>query len=107
MAGQTIEFKGKTLELDEDGFLQDPDLWDEEIAEFFAKEEAIPELTEEHWKVINYIRDYYLQFGIAPMIRKIGKACDMPVKHMYQIFPTGLDKGACRCAGLPKPTGCV
>jgi len=53
MAGQTIEFKGKTLELDEDGFLQNPELWDEDIAEYFAKEEHIPELTEEHWKVIN------------------------------------------------------
>lgn len=103
----TIEFKGQTLELDEDGFLQDPAKWNEELALFFAEQESVPEMTEDHWKIVRYIRNYYEQFGIAPMIRKIAKETGIPVKTMYQLFPTGLDKGACRIAGLPKPTGCV
>ncbi|MFQ5340434.1 MAG: TusE/DsrC/DsvC family sulfur relay protein [Anaerolineae bacterium] len=107
MATKTVELAGMTLELDEDGFIQNPELWNEDVARFFAPEEAIDELTEDHWAVIHYIRNYYEQFGIAPMIRKIGKDLGLEVKYMYQIFPTGLDKGACRLAGLPKPTGCV
>ncbi|MFQ5612346.1 MAG: TusE/DsrC/DsvC family sulfur relay protein [Anaerolineae bacterium] len=107
MTGKTVEFEGMTLELDEDGFIQNPDLWSEAVARFFAPEEAIEELSEDHWTVINYIRNYYLEFGIAPMIRKMSKDMGFSVKYMYQLFPTGLDKGACRLAGLPKPTGCV
>ncbi|RME49920.1 MAG: TusE/DsrC/DsvC family sulfur relay protein [Caldilineae bacterium] len=103
----TIEYKGQMLELDEDGFLQDPSLWNDELALFFAPMESVPEMTEDHWKIVRYIRNYYEKYGIAPMIRKIAKDTGIPVKRMYQLFPTGLDKGACRIAGLPKPTGCV
>ena len=103
----TVEFQDQTLELDEDGFLQNPELWNDDIALFFAPQEAVPEMTEQHWAIVRYIRNYYEQFGIAPMIRKIGKDTGIPVKEMYQLFPTGLDKGACQIAGLPKPTGCV
>ncbi len=103
----TAELNGKTLELDEDGFLQNPDLWNADIAQFFAEKEGIGALTDEHWKVINMIRNYYLQFGIAPMIRKVCKDTGFELKYIYQLFPTGPAKGACKLAGLPKPTGCV
>ncbi len=102
-----VAFQDKTLELDEDGFLQSPDLWNDDIALFFAKQESVPDMTEAHWQIVRYIRNYYEQYGIAPMIRKISKDLSIPVKEMYQLFPTGLDKGACKIAGLPKPTGCV
>jgi dissimilatory sulfite reductase related protein len=103
----TIELKGNTMELDEDGFLQHPELWNPEIAQFFSDKEGIGELTDEHWKVINMIRNYYLQFGIAPMIRKVCKDTGFELKYIYTLFPTGPAKGACKLAGLPKPTGCV
>ncbi|MDE3088715.1 MAG: TusE/DsrC/DsvC family sulfur relay protein [Chloroflexota bacterium] len=103
----TAELNGSTLELDEDGFLQNPDLWNVEIAQVFAEKEGIGGLTDEHWKVINMIRNYYLQFGIAPMIRKVCKDTGFELKYIYQLFPTGPAKGACKLAGLPKPTGCV
>ncbi|MCL4423967.1 MAG: TusE/DsrC/DsvC family sulfur relay protein [Firmicutes bacterium] len=102
-----MEFKGLTIDVDEDGFIQDPSLWNKEVAEFFGKTEGIEELTEEHWKVINYLRDYYLEFGIAPMIRKLCKETGYDLKKIYQLFPSGPAKGACKLAGLPKPTGCV
>jgi tRNA 2-thiouridine synthesizing protein E len=102
-----ITLAGKQFEVDEDGFIQDPAQWDEAIAAALAEQEGIKELTEEHWKVIRFLRSYYQQFGIAPMIRKLTKETGLPLKHIYQIFPTGPAKGACKLAGLPKPTGCV
>jgi dissimilatory sulfite reductase related protein len=103
----SITLAGKTFEVDEDGFIQDPSGWDEAIAKALAEEEGIKELTEEHWKVIKFLRDYYLQFGVAPMIRKLCKETGFQLKYIYQLFPTGPAKGACKLAGLPKPTGCV
>jgi len=93
--------------VDEDGFLEEPKLWTENVAKDFAESEAIAQLTDEHWKVINYIRNYYLQFGIAPMIRKLCKETGFKLNDIYKLFPSGPAKGACKLAGLPKPTGCV
>jgi dissimilatory sulfite reductase related protein len=102
-----ITLAGKQFDVDEDGFIQDPAQWDEGIAAALAEQEGIKELTEEHWKVIRFLRSYYQQFGIAPMVRKLTKETGLPLKHIYQLFPTGPAKGACKLAGLPKPTGCV
>jgi tRNA 2-thiouridine synthesizing protein E len=104
----TIEVNGQTVELDEDGFMVDPDMWTEDIAKYFAAGEGITgELTDEHWKVIRYVRDYYKQFQIAPMVRKLCKETGCNLKAIYELFPSGPAKGACKLAGLPKPTGCV
>ncbi len=102
-----IKLDGIEVEVDEDGFIQEPDKWSEELAIAIAKTEDIPELTEDHWKVINYLRDYYQEFGIAPMIRKLCKDTGFKLKYIYELFPSGPAKGACKIAGLPKPTGCV
>jgi len=102
-----IEVAGKKIEVDEDGFIQDPSLWDEEVAKFLAKGEQVEELTEDHWKVVRYLKDYYEKHGIAPMIRKLCKDTGFSLKQIYELFPTGPAKGACKIAGLPKPTGCV
>lgn len=102
-----LEVDGKQLLLDEDRFLEDPADWSEAVAYAFAAEEDITELTENHWKVINYLRDYFKQFGIAPMIRKLTKDTGFTLKEIYDLFPSGPAKGACKIAGLPKPTGCV
>ncbi len=104
----TIVLAGKELELDEDGFIQAPEQWDEEVAKALAKqEEGLDNLTPEHWKVVNYLRNYYLEFKIAPMIRKLCKETGFPLQKIYELFPSGPAKGACKVAGLPKPTGCV
>jgi len=102
-----IEIDGLVLNVDEDGFIEDPSIWNEEIAKALAKTEDVPELTEAHWKVVNYIRNYYLQYQIAPMIRKLCKDTGFSLKEIYELFPSGPAKGACKIAGLPKPTGCV
>ena len=98
---------GKQLEIDEDGFIQEPDEWDEGVAKDLAKTEGVEELTENHWKLVNYLREYYLEFNMAPMIRKLCKKTGFSLKEVYEMFPSGPAKGACKVAGLPKPTGCV
>ena len=102
----TYEVNGRTYNVDEDGFLQDPEIWDEAVAEDLALTEEITLLTPDHWKVINHLRGYYLKFGIAPMIRKVCKETGFKLNYIYDLFPSGPAKGACKLAGLPKPTGC-
>lgn len=103
----TMMLGGKQLEVDEDGFIQDPSQWDENVARDLAKTEGVEQMGDDHWKLVNYIRDYYLKFQIAPMIRKLCKETGFDLKYVYQLFPSGPAKGACKVAGLPKPTGCV
>jgi tRNA 2-thiouridine synthesizing protein E len=102
-----FEYQDVKIDVDEDGFMQEPEKWDEAIAKALATTEGVDDLTEEHWKVVNYLREYYLKFGIAPMIRKLCKETGFPLKKIYELFPSGPAKGACKVAGLAKPTGCV
>ena len=103
-----LKIAGKTYEVDEDGFLQELDKWSKDFAQGYANVEGIEgTLTEDHWKIIDYIRNYYTQFGIAPMIRKMCKDTGFNLKQIYELFPSGPAKGACKLAGLSKPTGCV
>jgi tRNA 2-thiouridine synthesizing protein E len=96
-----------SLNVDEDGFMQEPEVWNKDVAAALATTEGVDELTEEHWKLVEYLRNYYLQFGVAPMIRKLCKETGFDLKKVYALFPSGPAKGACKVAGLPKPTGCV
>lgn len=96
----------QVLLLDEDGFLDNADEWNEEVAHVLAKTEEV-ELTPEHWDIINYLRDYYAEYGVAPMVRKMLKDTKKNQGEIYTLFPSGPGKGACKIAGLPKPTGCV
>jgi tRNA 2-thiouridine synthesizing protein E len=96
-----------SLEVDEDGFIQDPNLWNENVAAALAKTEGVEKMGDNHWKLVNYLRKYYLDFGVAPMIRKLCKDTGFKLKEIYDMFPSGPAKGACKVAGLPKPTGCV
>jgi len=64
-------------------------------------------MSDEHLKVVNYLRDYYLKYEIAQPIMMLVKKTGFDLKKIYQLFPSGPAKGACKIAGLPKPTGCV
>jgi tRNA 2-thiouridine synthesizing protein E len=104
----TVEYQGQTLELNEEGFLARPEEWTEEIALVLAKDqEDLDALTPEHWAVIRYIRAYYLEKNLAPMVRAICKTTGLQLRQIYELFPSGPAKGACKLAGLPKPDGCV
>ena len=98
---------GQEIEIDEDGFIQEPERWNKEVAEDVAKTEDAFPLSEDHWKVVNYLRDYYLKFEIAPPIRMLVKQSGFSLHQIYEMFPKGPAMGACKVAGLPKPTGCL
>ena len=102
-----FEYNGLSLRVDEDGFMEEPEKWDDAVALALASTEGVDELTEDHWRVIGYLRDYYHRFGVAPMIRKLCKETGFTLKQIYGLFPSGPAKGACKIAGLAKPTGCV
>ena len=108
-----LEFEGQQYEIDEDGYLMDWQAWKEGMAEKMAAEDGLT-LTSEHWEIIKFLREYFIKFQIAPMIKilvkEIGKAMGPEkgnTKYLYELFPAGPAKQACRYAGLPKPTGCV
>jgi len=98
---------GVDIEIDEDGFVQEPDKWSREIAEDLAKTEEAYPLSEDAWKVVNCLRNYYLKFEIAPPVRVLCKETGFSLKQVYEMFPSGPAKGGCKVAGLPKPTGCL
>jgi TusE/DsrC/DsvC family sulfur relay protein len=103
----TVEFKDNKFEVDEDGFLQGFDAWNEDWVEYVKEQEGISEVTDEHWKVIHMLQEYYEKNGIAPMVRILSKVTGYKLKYIYELFPSGPGKGACKMAGLAKPTGCV
>lgn len=98
---------GQEIEIDEDGFIQEPEKWNNEVAEDIAKTEDAYPMGEEAWRLVNYLRDYYIKYEIAPPIRMLTKQTKLDLKRIYELFPGGPAKGACKVAGLPKPTGCV
>jgi len=108
-----MDFQGKQIEVDDDGYIINLDDWTKELAVHLASQDGIT-LSDAHWEVINFLRDYYKQYQIAPMIKilvkEIGKAMGPEkgnTKYLYELYPGGPAKQACKYAGLPKPTGCV
>ena len=108
-----IEVNGKMLETDEEGYLANINEWEPGVAEVMAKQDDL-ELTSEHWDIINFLREYYEEYQIAPAVRVLTKAIGKKLgadkgnsKYLYELFPYGPAKQACKYAGLPKPTGCV
>ncbi len=95
------------IEFDADGHMKNLDQWNEEIAKELAKMEGIDVLTEDHWKVINYMRKEFKEKGDAPSIRKLTKEGGIDTKTLYAHFPKGPAKKAAKIAGLPKPKGCI
>lgn len=102
-----LEIEGKSFEVDGDGFLVNPDLWNDEVATLFARYDGIEELNDKHWAIVRIIRRNYEEKGMAPMVRSICQETGLKLREIYELFPLGPARGACRVAGLPKPDGCV
>lgn len=109
----SYQYNGQDIEADEEGYIIDLNIWNEELAQQIADAEKI-EMSEEHWEVVNFLREYYEEYQIAPAIRVLVKAVGKRLgkekgnnKYLYKLFPYGPAKQACKIAGLPKPTGCV
>ena len=107
-----VTLGGTEIEVDEDGFIQEPDKWSKEVAEDLGKIEAQytegqDKMGDDHWTIVDYLRNYYLEYGIAPPIRMVTRKTGIDLKTIYKLFPKGPAAGGCKVAGLPKPTGCV
>lgn len=103
----TKQIAGKVVELDDDGHIKNRIDWSEVLARELAKEEGIPDLTERHWAVINYMKKEFDAKGDAPSIRRLTKESGVDTKELYALFPKGPAKKAAKIAGLPKPKGCI
>tara|TARA_Y100001935_G_scaffold213577_1_gene184417 strand:+ start:2160 stop:2492 length:333 start_codon:yes stop_codon:yes gene_type:complete len=108
-----IQVEGKEFEVDEEGYLANINDWVPGVANVMAEQDEL-ELTDEHWSIITFLREYYEEYQIAPAVRVLTKAVGKKMgkdkgnsKYLYGLFPYGPGKQACRYAGLPKPTGCV
>jgi len=96
-----------SVDVDDQGFLADFDRWTEDVAAALAADEGIAELTADHWTVIGYLREFQARKGAAPMIRVLCRGTGMTLQRIYDLFPGGPAKCACRIAGLPRPDSCV
>jgi tRNA 2-thiouridine synthesizing protein E len=102
----TRQLAGVAIDVNPEGFLTNAHAWTREVAQELAKEEQI-ELTERHWKVIDFIRKDGEETGEAPTIRRLAKVGGVNTKDMYELFPGGPAKKAAKIAGYPKPHGCI
>jgi tRNA 2-thiouridine synthesizing protein E len=93
--------------IDDKGYLIDFDSWTREIAVALAASEEITALTAAHWAVIEFLRRYQAEHGVAPMIRVLCRESGLTLQQIYELFPSGPARGACRVAGLPRPDSCV
>ncbi|MFO7592474.1 MAG: TusE/DsrC/DsvC family sulfur relay protein [Pseudomonadota bacterium] len=109
----TMDVGGRSIDVDEEGYLTNINDWDRDVAQELAKSENL-EMTDSHWEVIDFLREYYNEYQIAPAVRVLTKAIGKKLgpekgnsKYLYELFPYGPAKQACKVAGLPKPTGCI
>ena len=101
------EIAGKTVQVNEEGYLTNFEEWNKEIAAAIATEEGIGELTDGHWKVIDFLQKEFKENGVVPSLRKVTKAGGVPTKDLYALYPGGPLKKSSKIAGLLKPASCV
>ena len=106
-------FEGNEIETDSEGYLKDTTQWSEAMAEVIAAQEGIT-LAVEHWEVVLFVREFYLEFNTSPAIRMLVKAMANKFgeekgnsRYLYRLFPKGPAKQATKIAGLPKPVKCI
>jgi dissimilatory sulfite reductase related protein len=104
----TLQVGGRTLKLTDEGFLSRSREWNDDVAVALARcSDGICTLSDEHWIVIRFIRDHFLRYRHAPLVRALCEETGLSLKRIYELFPSGPAKGACKIAGLPRPDGCV
>ncbi|GGI75848.1 sulfurtransferase [Shewanella hanedai] len=109
----SFEYNQIQIQTDHQGYLKNVTDWNTDIAEIIAQKEQIA-LSPAHWEVINFVRDFYLEFKTSPAIRVLVKAIGIKLgadkgnsKYLYTLFPIGPAKQATKIAGLPKPAKCL
>jgi len=103
---QVCFIAGREIVFDPEGYLLDPTQWTEGVAQDLARESGLMVMTETHWQVIRFLREYYLQNGRAPLHRQLKAGTGLSLMEIESLFPGGLRHGARRWAGLPNPRSC-
>jgi tRNA 2-thiouridine synthesizing protein E len=106
MTEEAREEKGQTA-VDADGFLKELAAWNPSIARALAAANNLGPLTEDHWKVIEFVKSFHKAHGTGPPVVRIAKATGLSRERICRLFPCGVVKGAYRLAGLPRPPGCA
>jgi tRNA 2-thiouridine synthesizing protein E len=105
---QTFEvIAGRKVLFDGEGFLWNAEDWDEDVADFLSVACGIEMLSDAQWRVIRFMRDYFLYHGRAPLNRDLKAAIGMSLLELEALFPGGIRGGARRLAGLPNPKTCA
>lgn len=102
----TQVYAGKTVDVDQEGFLLDRKQWSEEIGEAIAQKLGVA-LTPQHWKVISFVRTDTEAQGQSPGPRRITTGAGIQMKELYALFPKGPGKLVAQIAGVPKPKSCL
>ncbi len=100
------------VERDVEGYLIDPEAWDDTIARELAAEEEI-ELTDEYWPILRFMRDYWREHQVAPDVRHVvsdlaehsGSDKKVAKERLFELFPYGYVKQTCKIAGMIRPRG--
>jgi tRNA 2-thiouridine synthesizing protein E len=111
--GYMLQFEGQVIETDAQGYLKNSQDWQEGMVPLLAEEEGI-ELTDAHWEVVRFVREFYLEFNTSPAVRMLVKAMAQKYgeekgnsRYLFRLFPKGPAKQATKIAGLPKPVKCL
>jgi len=104
---ETLVIAGQSIEVNEEGFMLNPEDWNKDIAAEIAQQEGIPDLTPAHWQVIEYCRQSAKDTGKAPTLRQITNGAGVSTKDLFALFPKGPAKKVAKISGLGKPEGCV
>jgi TusE/DsrC/DsvC family sulfur relay protein len=101
------EIAGKEIGFDDEGFMENPDEWNRDVAVALAEDLGINPLTDRHWTVIEFCREDFMSQGDSPTLRRITTQAGVPTKEIYKLFPKGPAKKVAYVSGLGKPTGCI
>lgn len=96
-----------SVDLNDEGFFLHPEQWTREMVPELARADGLVALGDRHWYVIEFMRKEFEEKGTGPSVRALSKSSGVPIKELYQLFPTGPAKTAARIAGIPKPRGCI
>ena len=105
MPSQTIA--GHEVTVDDEGFMTEYDEWSPEVGRSLAQLIGIDELTDAHWKAIDFLRADYADQGETATLRRVTKVGGIPTKELFTLFPKKPAKKMAYVSGLPKPRGCV
>ena len=97
---------GHQIHVNDEGFLTDPNEWDEALGTALAAQVDIT-LTDEHWAAIRFLRKDFVDQGHTPTLRRVSTVGGIPIKSLFVLFPQQPAKKMAYVAGLPKPVGCV